>query len=261
MTRKKDPPKTLYFFVDESGDPTFFNKKGEYIVGQEGCSLTLQIGFVRTIDPSPLRQAILRLHESIKADAYLKDIPSIQGTHVAFHAKNDVPEVREKVFKMIEPLDFKAEFVVARKRLDVFTKRHKRSEDVFYNELISRLFENKLHKQDNVIYFSKRGNRLKQAHLANALQTAALNFEQKYQIKANTGKEIYIQVPSDEPCLQIADYLNWAVQRAFLRSDMRYYNFVKEKISFICDIYDFDKYPKNFYGKGNPFDIKKISPL
>ena len=42
---------------------------------------------------------------------------------------------------------------------------------------------------------------------------------------------------------------------------MRYYDFVKDKVSFICDIYDFDKYPKNFYGKSNPFDIKKVSPL
>jgi hypothetical protein len=253
--------KALYFFVDESGDPTFFNKRGEYIVGQEGCSRILQIGFIRTTNPSPLRKTILSLHEEIKADKYLKDIPSIEKTNIAFHAKDDVPEVREKVFKALESLDFKAEFIVARKRLDVFTKRHKRSEDVFYNEIIARLFERKLHKQDNIIYFSKRGNSLKQAHLANALQTAALNFERKHEIKVETKNDIYIQVPSDEPCLQITDYMNWAVQRAFTRSDMRYYNFVKEKVSFICDIYDMDKYPKNFYGKSNPFDIKKVSPL
>ncbi len=252
---------TLYFFVDESGDPTFFNKKGEYIVGQEGCSIILQIGFICAPDPSPLRRAVLDLHETIKADKYLKDIPSIENTNVAFHAKNDVPEVREKFFKLIERMDLKAEFIVARKRLDVFTKRHNRSEDVFYNEIVSRLFERKLHKQNSVIYFSKRGNRLKQAHLANAIQTATLNFEAKHKIKVETANEIFIQVPSDEPCLQIADYMNWAVQRAFIKSDMRYYNFVKDKVSFICDIYDFDRYPKNFYSKANAFDIKKISPL
>ena len=27
-----------WFFVDESGDPTFYDKKGNFIVGQEGCS-------------------------------------------------------------------------------------------------------------------------------------------------------------------------------------------------------------------------------
>jgi|GEM_PF-3142906 len=42
---------------------------------------------------------------------------------------------------------------------------------------------------------------------------------------------------------------------------MRYFDYLKEKISFICDIYDFDKYPKSFYNKSNPFDAKKITPL
>ncbi len=27
-----------YFFVDESGDPTFYDKRGNLIVGEQGCS-------------------------------------------------------------------------------------------------------------------------------------------------------------------------------------------------------------------------------
>lgn len=71
-----------------------------------------------------------------------------------------------------------------------------------------------------------------------------------------------MQTPSDEPCLQIVDYVSWVVQRAFIKGEMRYFNFLKEKISFICDIYDFEKYPNNFYNKKtNLFDVKKITPL
>jgi len=55
--------------------------------------------------------------------------------------------------------------------------------------------------------------------------------------------------------------MNWAVQRAFIKKDLRYYNYIKDKVSFVCDIYDFDKYPNNFYNKSNPFDVNKISPL
>jgi hypothetical protein len=29
---------TQYFFVDESGDPTFYDEDGNLIVGQEGCA-------------------------------------------------------------------------------------------------------------------------------------------------------------------------------------------------------------------------------
>ncbi|MCK5707539.1 MAG: hypothetical protein KAI43_07775 [Candidatus Aureabacteria bacterium] len=66
---------------------------------------------------------------------------------------------------------------------------------------------------------------------------------------------------SDEPCLQVADYMNWVVQRAFIKKEMRYFNFLKEKISLIVDIYDFDKYPNNFYNRRNLFNVNKINPI
>ena len=61
--------------------------------------------------------------------------------------------------------------------------------------------------------------------------------------------------------MQIIDYCNWAIQRAFIKSDMRYYNYLKEKFGLIVDLYDFKDGWKNFYNKKNPFDINKISPL
>ena len=33
-----------YFFVDESGDSTFYNKSGKCMVGEEGCSKVLILG-------------------------------------------------------------------------------------------------------------------------------------------------------------------------------------------------------------------------
>jgi hypothetical protein len=250
-----------YYFVDESGDPTFFNRYGECLLGRNGCSPILILGFVRTDNPKSIRHALATLHKEIGADEYLKSVPSIVKTNIAFHAKNDTPEVREKVFKVLKSLDCKAEFIVARKRVDVFTKRHQRNENVFYNELVSKLFENRLHLQDNIIYFSKRDNKLKQSHLQGAIQSAILNFENKTSRKIDTITKISIQTPSAEAGLQVVDYMNWAVQRAYIKKEMRYLNFMREKISFICDIYDFEKYPNNFYSKKNEFKLEKISPL
>ncbi len=252
---------TTYFFVDESGDSTFFNKKGECLLDQNLVSPILILGFITTNDPISLRRELIRLKEEIITDEYLQAIPSLTKTKIAFHAKDDAPEVREKVFKLLKTLDYKAEFIVARKRLDIFIKRHKKDEDIFYNELIARLFERKLHKQNNVIYFSKRGNKLKQKHIESAIQTAVINFEYKHNTKVESDTKVLVQVPSDEPCLQIIDYMNWIVQRAFIRQEMRYFDYLREKVSFICDIYDFDKYPNSFYSKSNPFDAKKITPL
>ncbi len=261
MDKSKYETSESYFFVDESGDPIFFNKRGESLVDKGYASPLLLLGFIKTKNPKSLRKAILNLHQEVINDSYLQDIPSMKKTKIAFHAKDDCPEVREKVFKLLKQLDFKSEFVVARKRLDIFTKRHKRNEDVFYNEIVSRLFERKLHQDNNVIYFAKRGNKAKQHHLESAIQTALLNFESKYNKKVETNTKVLVQVASDEPCLQIVDYMNWIIQRAFIKKEMRYFNYLSDKVSFICDIYDFDKYPQNFYNKTNIFDTKKITPL
>ena len=64
-----------------------------------------------------------------------------------------------------------------------------------------------------------------------------------------------------EPCLQVIDYMNWAVYRAFVKQEMRYYRFVGDKVSMLLDLYDAPKYPKNWYSRRNPFDIEKTSPL
>jgi hypothetical protein len=50
-----------------------------------------------------------------------------------------------------------------------------------------------------------------------------------------------VQNHQTEPLLNIADYLCWPVQRIFERGEMRYYNFVQEKISLVVDLYDSER--------------------
>lgn len=251
-----------YFFVDESGDPTFYNRRGEYIVGEEGCSKIFILGFVRTENPRAIRLGLKRLREEIITDEYLKKIPSLSKSLVTFHAKDDCSEVREKVFKLMKMLDFKAEFIVARKREEIFQGKHRGEENNFYHDLTTKLFENKLHRAEkNSIYFSVRGNTTRQELLDEAINIAKRNFERKWATEIGTSIAVFPQQPSDEPCLQIVDYMNWAIYRAFVRGEERYYDFVKEKVSYLVDIYDNEKYPKNFYNDKNPFAVNKISPL
>lgn len=252
-----------YFFVDESGDPTFYNKEGKCIVGEGGCSKILILGFIRTGNPNILRKSILNLRDEISNDPYLKEIPSFQRTLAeGFHAKNDTPEIREKFFKLIKILDFKAELFVARKIESLFLKRHQGKEELFYDDMVIKLFENKLHLAPiNYIYFAVRGNKKRQSPLNNAIITAKNIFEKKSNKIVYSDNKVFPQTPTGEPCLQITDYINWAIYRAFINQDERYVNFIKEKISFIVDIYDLKKYPKNYYSRKNTFSIEKISPL
>src|SRR5260370_37621170 len=104
-----------YFFVDESGDSTFYDGNGKFISGSAGCSPILILGFIETQKAQDIRRAVLRAQQSIITDPYLISIPSISKTAIALHAKDDAPEVRYLFYKELKSLPFKAQFVVARK--------------------------------------------------------------------------------------------------------------------------------------------------
>lgn len=251
-----------YFFVDESGDTTFYNRKGDWIVGKEnGASKILLMGFIRTTEPEFLRKKLNELKCEVLNDEYLKDIPSMKKTQIAFHAKDDCPEVRYKVFTLLKDLPFTCNIVVARKTQHVFQKFNGNTQEL-YDSLITNLFKNILHlSNNNYIYIATRGSKKRQVPLEQAIQRSLNYTENKLNTTIDSNQKILPQTPSGEVCLQIVDYCNWSIQRAFLQSDMRYYNFLKKKFGLIVDLYDYKKGWKNFYSKKNPFDLKKISPL
>jgi hypothetical protein len=144
----------------------------------------------------------------------------------------------------------------------VFRNSFQAREGEFYDHLVSRLFENVLHRHTHSrIYFSQRGSRTRQAQLEQAIRRGASAFEAHWQTKVSTEIRVDPQTAVGEPCLQVIDYMNWAVYRAFVKREMRYYRFVEDKVSLLVDVYDVAAYPKNWYHHDNPFDIEKASPL
>lgn len=251
-----------WFFVDESGDPTFYNREGKLIVGQEGCSAILLLGFVETTDPHTLRQSLLQMQHDIVNDPYFQGVPSLERTKIAFHAKDDLPEIRYRVYKHLATLDFRTQFVVARKSERLFQSQFNGNQNVFYDSLVTRLFQNVLHRyHTNTIIFAKRGSRDRQEPLEQAIQQGKARFEATWDKAVDTKITIQAQRPLGEPCLSIIDYMNWAVYRAFTKGEMRFFDTVADKVSLLVDLYDYKQYPKNWYGKKNPFHINKITPL
>ncbi len=259
---KKPAAGDHWYFVDETGDPVFYDRRGNLIVGQEGCSAILALGFIETHDPGSIRQALTDLHARIAADRYLQAIPSIARTNRSFHAKDDAPEVRYLVYRLLAELEFKAQFVVARKDERLFRTAFHADEGEFYDHLVSRLFESVLHRHArNRVYFAQRGSRVRQNRLEQAIRSGVAKFETRWNTKVETEIRIEPQTAVGEPCLEVVDYMNWAVQRAFVRREMRYYRFVESKVSLLVDLYDSDRYPNNWYSRDNPFDVEKASPL
>lgn len=260
---KKPVPTPYSYFIDEAGDPVFYNARGENIVGTPGCSKVLIIGHIRVENPADARKSLAAVRNQIKQDPYLKAIPSVAKSLNYFHAKDDCPEVRHMVYKAIKKIRFRTEFIVGRKDEKRFKTIHLGKETVFYNDLVTQLFESRMHVSEiTKIYYAVRGNKIRQAPMSDAIQNAKLLFENRHDTKVNTLVEVFPQTMTGEPCLQVVDYMLWALQRAYNAQDMRYYDFVKEKVSFVWDIYD-PKLPKksNRYHSRNKFDIKKISPL
>ncbi|GAB4146242.1 MAG: hypothetical protein Fur0021_04180 [Candidatus Promineifilaceae bacterium] len=259
---KGPQPKEHYFFVDESGDPTFYDRQGTLIVGQGGCSPILLLGFIETGNPIPLRRSLLELQQEIINDSYFKNVLSLQKTAIAFHAKDDLAEIRYLVYKRLADLDYSAQFIVARKVERVFRNSFDANENQFYDHLVMLLFKNVLHRYShNHIYFARRGSRDRQAPLVGAIRAGISRFESEWQTTVNSKFQLQAQTPHGEPCLSITDYMNWAVYRAFTRQEMRYYEAIANKVSLLVDLYDTENYPNNWYNRRNPFDIKKATPL
>jgi hypothetical protein len=203
---KKIKSGATFFFVDESGDPTFYDHKGNLIVGHEGCSSLLILGLVEISDPIPARHAILQLQSNLVNDPYFKDFPSIQQTKIAFHATDDLTEIRYQFYKLIAGLNFQAQFVVARKIERVFRNNFHSNEHEFYDHLITRLFDGRLHTHEqNFIYFAKRGSRSRQAPIEAAIQKSIHQFEQKWNTTVKTQTFVQAQTPAGEACLSIVD--------------------------------------------------------
>jgi hypothetical protein len=201
---KKTKAGDQWFFVDESGDPTFYDQKGNLIVGTPGCSPILILGLIQVNDPAPMRQEIQTLQQKLIDDPYFQGFPSLQRTAVAFHAKDDLPEIRYAFFKLISKLEFRAQFIVARKIERVFRSSFQSSETAFYDHLVSKLFEGKLHThQNNMIYYAKRGSRSRQVPLLSAIQKSVRVFEEKWKITVSSQITIQAQSPKGEPCLSV----------------------------------------------------------
>jgi methylaspartate ammonia-lyase len=157
---------------------------------------------------------------------------------------------------------FSAQVIVARKIESTFRGLYQADENKFYDDLVTLLFAGQLHRSsDNYIVFAQRGDKKRQHALAKAVERSIHMLPPVNDWKAEVNTKQSIQ----EPAIQIIDYVNWAVQRAFERGEMRYFEFLREKLELVRDIFDFEKRKRGekccYDRDRNPFDIKKASPL
>jgi hypothetical protein len=141
----------------------------------------------------PIRQQVIALQNDIVNDEFYRDIPSIRkkvnkGGYF-FHAKDDIPEVREKFFRYIKTLNCSFEAVVARKLPDLYESKHKGNEAWFYADLLSHLLKNKFTNHERmVLNIAGRGKSTKNYNLELALRKARERFGHSHPEKEITVK-------------------------------------------------------------------------
>lgn len=242
---------TRHFYVDEAGDPTLFNAGGQVIVGTDGCSTHFILGALNVDRPQEFASEMSILHGLVLADPLYSGVESLRPerrkTHLQFHAKDDVPEVRDRVFRflMTQPVRFyavvrdKAGLATHVRHLNQRSRSYRYTQNTLYDEMTKRLFKNLLHKEDAYrITFATRGSKDRTLALKASLDDARAGFQKRWGIEATAPIEV-VSIRSDESyCLQAADYFLWALMRTYTRGEDRFIRALWPRVAVVHDVDD-----------------------
>lgn len=250
--KKKSAPITRNYYVDEGGDSTLFASKGKLLVGTPGCSRFFMLGLLDVADPAALESDLRELRQRLLADPYFKNVPSMQmdrqKTALAFHAKDDLPEVRREMFSLLRNSAGLRFFAVVTDKLRVleYVRQRNERESIYrykpnelYDFLVRRLFKDRLHKDAGYeICFAKRGNSDRTSALMEALQAARQRFALKWGVTSQAPMQVVAGFPREQAGLQAVDYFVWALQRLYETGEERYLEYLWPSFRLVHDIDD-----------------------
>lgn len=158
-----------------------------------------------------------------------------------FHATEDVREVRDEVYEFIRKTDLRIDVTILEKSKAF--PRIRTSQDMFY-------------KYAWYYHFKTVGPKILAGHTeasitaaalgtkkGQASYTAAVNDVLQQTVRRQQWRTFFPRAVA-EPCLQIADYCAWAVQRKWERGEHIWYDIIKSKIATEFDLWRFGQ---NYY--------------
>ena len=241
---------TLFYFIDEGGDDTLFAKGGESVLGRDGVSNYFMLGKLEIHDPPVLRGKLEALRQSLLADSYFSGIPSFDPanlkTALGLHAKDDLPEVRYKVLKLLRSEGDNLRFYAVVKDKHSLVKEvaerrarepgygyHKNS---LYDDLVRQLF-NKFHRIADTldITFSERGSSDRTKAFQKAINHAGREFELSFGLPLPT-REVRCSTPREDAGLQAVDYFLWTLQRFYEKREDRFLSVLWPQVGEITDL-------------------------
>lgn len=248
-----------HFFIDESGNPTFYAKRKIPLWDEPDFDPVLMLGMVVVEDRKELRKQILNLREQLLVNPLFNTIHSVTKTDWFFHASKDHSDIRLKFFEFLYNLEgVKCYIVIGRKNPVIFHSKHNGKASEFYFDVLHKLLARFEFTDDGnyKLYLSER-----QSNTMDRFEKALYDALHHPDIKFDKSKFMCRIVPSkDYPELSVIDYYLWAIKRYIISGDGRFFHAFINKYTEIVDLYE-DEGKGRIYNRENPFSIEKATPF
>lgn len=199
-----------YVFADECGNFDFSRGNG---------ASTYFILVTVTSDDCAAGQALLELRRELAWDGV--------GLDTEFHATTDAQAIRDRVFATIAPFDFRVDATILEKgkaRPSIRT-----TDDVFYQyawylhmKYVARRIA--CASDELLVVGASLGTRKRRSLFHGAIGRVMA------QVSPTTAYRVASWDAVSDPCLQVADYCAWAIQRKWERGDDRSYRLISGKL-------------------------------
>lgn len=209
-----------FIFADEAGCLEFSRKPNvsKYFIA---CAVAM--------DSCDIGIELLKLRRELMWDGVqIKDY---------FHATEDSQYVRDRVFALIGKYDLQIYAQILEK--SKAQAKIRPTKERFYKFAWYYLFRHNMSKivtdinDQLMVTIASIGTKKGQVPFSEAVVDVV---QQTQKIDAGSWRTSFCQCSTD-PCLQIADYCTWAIQRKWERGDVRSYNLIKDKVRYEYDLW------------------------
>lgn len=150
------------------------------------------------------------------------------GLGTEFHASTDTQAIRDRVFATIAPFDFRIDATILEKEKAVPSLRasdeqfYKLAWDIHMRHLAPRIVAS---DDELLVVGASMGTRKRRSLFHAAIRDVV------EQVSPTTSFRVASWDGASDPCLQVADYCAWAVQRKWERNDARSHVLIASKIA------------------------------
>lgn len=207
----------IYLFADEGGNFDFSHKRG--------ASRYFLLTTVRLLDCS-IGDRLLELRRQL----------AWEGIEIsdAFHAAEEEQRIRDRVFQVLATTDFRVDATLLEKpkaRPHLTTDEHWFYQTAWYLHF-KYLAPQLLWRGDELLVTAASiKTKKKRLDLRKAVRDVI------EQVASTSRVRVACWPAASDPCLQVADYCCWAIQRKWERGDNRSYDLIKDKVRSEFDVF------------------------